>query len=847
MRLRLFGYPALDGDVATPTGAALQRQGLALLAVLARAPGRSLPRDKLLACLWPEADTAHARNRLNGVLHALRRTLGEEAVLSRGEEVILSPSRVTVDVEEFEAFLDGGHLEPAVSLYRAPFLDGFFLSGAPEFDDWAAREGARLAARYREALETLAAAAEGRGDFATAVHWWRAVVREDPASTRTVVGLMLALERSGQQAAALRAARDHEELLRRDFEAEPAAELSALVRRLREDPRPLDLVSPVPASITGTPSAARDPVLPTRRRRSLVLVGALAMGGLLSAAVVVANGRGAGLVRGRVVVSHFENRTGDPTLDPVGFLVADWITRGVIGLGLAEMVSSDEALRTTLMLRGEAASGPTVDLPRSLAREARARLAVGGSYYLHRDTLVFQARVIDAGTGRVLRALAEIRGSRDDLSGPATRLREQVAGTVATLLDERMSAWSDHAAQPPGIEAYHRYVAGMDAFLDGMSREGEERRSRLTEAADHFRATAALDSGFIAPVIWAIYSHWNGGRGPSPRDLLDRLGAGRDHMAPWDRAMADHVLAHASGDWARAYDAAAEAVRYAPDSEWVYKQAYAAAALNRPRTVIRLLGRLDPSRGWIAGWQGFWTLQATAWHGLGTYRKELATVQELERRFPDRDGHRFHRFRSRLVTGRVAEAAAIAEEARTSGAFTTNYLRELRVHGEGRTAEELANRVVEDSAATSVPYGTHAWRLQRLYFLWEAGRLDEVDSVASEVARSDSAAGLPPRALYHYTAFLARVAARRGDLRSAHALLDSMETMEPRVIVQTPNFVVLRAEVLGELGRCDEAVEVVRREVRRTGAYTYLQHAATDLDVLLRDCAAWRELVRPRD
>ena len=76
--LTLFGTPLLQPRDASPlAGRAAQRHRLAMLALLALAPGQRLSRDKLIALLWPESDTERARNSLSQALRFLRRYLGE--------------------------------------------------------------------------------------------------------------------------------------------------------------------------------------------------------------------------------------------------------------------------------------------------------------------------------------------------------------------------------------------------------------------------------------------------------------------------------------------------------------------------------------------------------------------------------------------------------------------------------------------------------------------------------------------------------------------------------------------------------------------------------------------------
>src|SRR5687768_18606156 len=94
--LRLFGSPSIeasDGGGVPLSGRVAQRHRLALLALIAVAPGQRLSRDKLIAYLWPESDSERARNLLKVSTYVLRSELGESALMSEGDDVRLNADR----------------------------------------------------------------------------------------------------------------------------------------------------------------------------------------------------------------------------------------------------------------------------------------------------------------------------------------------------------------------------------------------------------------------------------------------------------------------------------------------------------------------------------------------------------------------------------------------------------------------------------------------------------------------------------------------------------------------------------------------------------------------------------
>ena len=127
-------------------------------------------------------------------------------------------------------------LTQAVALYRGPFLDGFYLPVAAEFERWAATERDRLERAFQHSLESLAVERAQAGDLTGAVEAWRRLAARDPFSTRVAVRLMQALAATGERVAALKHAHTHANLLREELGTEPAAELGVEIDRLRGQP-----------------------------------------------------------------------------------------------------------------------------------------------------------------------------------------------------------------------------------------------------------------------------------------------------------------------------------------------------------------------------------------------------------------------------------------------------------------------------------------------------------------------------------------------------------------------------------------------------------------------------------
>lgn len=263
--VRLLGGAAIEEEGRPLGGRAAHRHALGLVAHLAASPGHAASRDKLTALLWPEADPAGVRHRLNVALYGLRQTLGKDAIVSAGDDLRLDPGAVSVDAVAFEEALGRGDEATAVALYRGPFLDGFHLPDALEFDEWASVERERLSRAHARALESLGEAAAARGDAAGAARWWRRMVDADPYGSRAALRLVEALAAAGERAEALRAAERHARALAQDLDAAPDAAVEALAEKIREgERRPAAAAGPAVRS-TRADEPAPDGAPPTAR------------------------------------------------------------------------------------------------------------------------------------------------------------------------------------------------------------------------------------------------------------------------------------------------------------------------------------------------------------------------------------------------------------------------------------------------------------------------------------------------------------------------------------------------------------------------------------------------------
>jgi len=264
-----------------------------LLAILAIAGAKGITRDRILGVLWPETDQDRARQSLSQAIYSLRRDVGVD-VATGASGLRLDPQQLSSDVGDFRAAIAAKRWADAAELYQGPFLDGFYLADAPEFERWAETERGSLAIEGIRAIETVAKASAEEGRLDEAAEHWHRLTRLEPGNSRIAASYMEALATLGDRAGAIAHGRLHTELLRRDFDAEPDRAFERLMGRLREPTVTGEHVAtraPVvskPASPVGHPAVPEPLPVPAAPKRGVTGTRAAVIAGALVAVCILA-------------------------------------------------------------------------------------------------------------------------------------------------------------------------------------------------------------------------------------------------------------------------------------------------------------------------------------------------------------------------------------------------------------------------------------------------------------------------------------------------------------------------------------------------------------------------------
>lgn len=512
LTLKLLGGASIEGPDGPLAGRASQRHRLALLAVLAAAP-RGTSRDKVIALLWPERDALRARHALSDSIYRVNQALGQEAVVASGNrDLWLDDDVLPSDLASFRRAVDSRRWELAAETYSGPFLDGFHLSGAAEFEDWMAEERRLLARGYAEVLESLADERARTGALDAALEAWQRRAALDPFDARIAMRLMEAMEAQGNPAAALQHAKIHALLLEQEFDAGPDPDVTALAERIRSTPatpRPVvdgsagdsvrdtatvilaaagsdsdrdatvilaaadsdDDLDPMPG--IAAPSEPRLAPVGKNRRRPF---GAITLIAATIAIVVVAlaglrvlglisfptNIRFGDSTAAAAIVPNATGAAETPSIAVLAFQdLSDDGDRVRFADGVAEEITNSLERTDGLRVLARRSSFAFRDRPldvRQIAGVLGVDYVVDGSYRSSADSVWITAQLVDGRSGFLI-------WSRTFPTNPSSErlysIQNEIAGRVAAELSLRFRADADTAYADPDGPAYDAYLEGV--------------------------------------------------------------------------------------------------------------------------------------------------------------------------------------------------------------------------------------------------------------------------------------------------------------------------------------------------------------------------------------------------
>lgn len=592
----------------------MQRRRLALLALLAvgrardRVAGVGVSREKLMALLWPSADAENGRRYLSDSVYRINQALDAEVIGAAGDELYLEPAHLSVDLLDFQDRLSRDDPAGAAAVYAGPFLDGFYLSDAPELEQWVETERVRYASQYALALETLGTTATQRGAHADAVAWMRRLAAHDPYSSRIALLLMRTLRDAGDHAGAVQHARIHEQRLRQELELEPDAAVATFAEELRaayapnraapaSSVVPAKPASPVVAAQPGadipeprgTPALGAATAIGVRRVSTRLAAGAVAVATI--AVLVVAGGMAAMREADpappkRIAVLPFANVGSDAGDE----YFSDGITEELIAT-----LGASGALSVVSRTSAFAYKNRPLDV-REIGRQLGVDAVVEGSVRRAGRIVRVSAQLVSASDG--LRLWSHVYDRElDDVFGIQEEIARAIVGRVTGPLGDKAPATSP--APAVDAEAYDLYLRGRYAWHkrtpEGLSAAIEFFQRAVARQPGYARAYVGLADAYA---VSAFYDY------RAPREAYPLAEAAARRALALDPAMAAahatlaYVLTYYQMDWRAAELAFQRAIEldpgYSTAHQWYANLLTVAGRFAEAERELRLAQEADP-------------------------------------------------------------------------------------------------------------------------------------------------------------------------------------------------------------------------------------------------------------
>ncbi len=689
-------------------------------------------------------------------------------------------------------------------------------------------------------------AAQGR--IEEAVSLARRAVRLAPDDEPSFRRLLTALDAAGDRAGAAQAFEAFTHRLEAEYAVEASAETQTLMQSIRDRETtnghtphaapPAVVVAETPMVKNAGSAANASVAVAARARprlRTSIVVGATLGAMVVLVSIVALRARDEPLLAGeRVIVAPFANLTGDQSLDGVGLVAADWITQGIVRTGFVDVVSSVDAMRSAQLLETGPASQSPGAPALALARELKVRALVAGSFYRNDGKIAFQAQIIDADNGAVLRVIDGVSAEPKALNAALERLQQRVLGALGTFVDTRLVSLTRGTTSPPDFEAYRLFSEGMREFLTAATESSvKRRRPHYLSAADKFQAANARDTTFTLPLIWAAFARFNSGTGAG--EAFQNLEQAHHRMPPIEQNMADYLLAnHVRRNSEESYQAAKKVIESEPNSAWRFQLAQAASRTSRFREAVAALSSIDPDHGWMKEWPLYWNAFSNALHHLGDCKRQVEVLNASEARFPGgieiADLSVAH-----MCAGSMNRALAFIDSVmvEADGWLPRYILTEFRTHGRRAVADSLTQAFLKRVQASGGSLAkTPEKRLQLGGLLYDAGQLDAARSVMLALRAEP---GHPFKEdTYKIPLF---IAIRQNDQVEGAQLLAHLEERRP---AELPMILAQRALMLGQSA---QALEILVATLDRLGALPDL-HMYPDLMPLTADPRIQRFIAR---
>ena len=594
----------------------------------------------------------------------------------------------------------------------------------------------------------------------------------------------------------------------------------------REIVRALDAIAiPTPQG-TASPSASRRWSLRPRRDASLAIAGVVLAIGAWYGARRIAQRQAPALASTRLLIVPFENLTGNARFDHIGRIAADRITSRVAQLGAGDVVPS-----MTVMLALRDSSAGRAERVARLTAATRAGRLVSGSVVVRGDSVVLQAQVTDAVTGKTVLTLLPAAARSDDPIAAIDAIGDRLLGALGRQRTLKVLSGGFRA---PNYAAYEAFATGFERF----ARDNDNRGSRL-----FFERAIALDSTYVQAYVLLTRQYVNAGELDRGDSLLQRIERLPVVFTGAERAMLDYYHAELEGNFPARLKSAERLVALDSAGVPLWLVGEAAVHMLLPRLALQALSAAESTFAVIGGGAAVNQVLkvAEAYHLSGQHALELETLVRRSEVFADASRAQGLRLRAYSGLHQPARALELADSLTRSGndpqARRVQMIligaMEFAAHGDAATASRLVNTahawVTKYPAQNASQFRLGMESLTSLMRGNADAAAVTLSRVARDTARIESAGMLG----------LAEIA--RGNRDRARAIADSLGTLQRKWLFGEHTY--WRAAIVGALGDQELAVQLLQQS-HTEGQSMQAWHFTTELRAL-HGFPPFETLIRP--
>jgi serine/threonine protein kinase/tetratricopeptide (TPR) repeat protein len=514
----------------------------------------------------------------------------------------------------------------------------------------------------------------------------------------------------------------------------------------------------------------------------------------------------------RVVVVPFRNQTSDPSLDPLGKMVADWIIQSITQIGKIDVV------RPEVSLGLDSSRGI-----RAIAAGTGATKIVTGSYYKLGDSIQFQVQVNDAEE-KLLSPVMPICVSASEVMDGVEEVRQRVMGALAM---------GGKIYRAPKYEAYLQYQQGFEIF---------HRKADNAGSIPYFARAYALDSTFNFPLRYMFWAYSNLEQYAQADSILEILESRRSQMTSREQFRLDEQKARLAGDWMSVLALyRAENQEFPPTANW-YMVGWSAIAVNHPNEAVEAFKKAYAEGQWVWYWVNF----ATTYHLLGHHEEELQTIREGRRRFPTIVEVYNAEITTLAATGETSELRRLIEDRPTfpGSSTTAGSMRaaaiELRAHGHEDEAMKLLDAAIRWYEAQPAEEMVDAVKEGYALTLYHARRWDKAKAIYQELAKISPRDAVKGRV---YAIYLGSIAARQGDRASAMEVSEWLRNVKEPYLYGGLTYA--RASIAAILGEKEQAMALLKKSFSQGLQFGIEIHRDFDLESLW-NYPPFIELLKPK-